>query len=192
MGDEGKKENEGQGGGAGTQDAGGAKDQKTFSQDELNRVVEERLARERGKFKDYDDLKKKAGEWEKAEQARMSEQEKLQKAAKDLEAKVAELQGAATAREAEIQQRLIRAEVRTVAATMQFISPEDAHSLADLAGVTVGEDGTIKGVKEALEKLVKAKPYLVQGNGAGGGTPQRGKPPGKDGKQEQARPVIHF
>ncbi|MEO6627624.1 MAG: hypothetical protein ABIP03_03560 [Aquihabitans sp.] len=34
---------------------------KTFTQDDVNKIIDDRLKREREKFADYDDLKKKAG-----------------------------------------------------------------------------------------------------------------------------------
>lgn len=187
----------GQGGGGKTQDAGGGQgggqgEQKTFTQEELNRVVEDRLARERGKFRDYEDLKKKAKQYDDAETARLSETEKLQKRVTELETAKTDLENAAKARDLEINERLIRAEVRGVAATMQFISPEDAYSLADLAGVTVAEDGSIKGVQAALEKLAKAKPYLVGAGTGAGGTPNRNKTQGKADDKKTPKPVIHF
>lgn len=42
--------------------AGGGSEVKTFTQDEVNRIVDERLKRERAKFSDYDELKRKAAE----------------------------------------------------------------------------------------------------------------------------------
>lgn len=57
---DGSNTNTGAGGGSGS---GG---EKTFTQDEVNRIVEERLKRERSKFSDYDDLKAKAAEADKS------------------------------------------------------------------------------------------------------------------------------
>lgn len=60
---------------------------KTFTQEELDRVVSDRLSRERGKFADYNDLKAKAAEYDKAQDAaKTAEQraaEQAQKAADD-------------------------------------------------------------------------------------------------------------
>jgi hypothetical protein len=47
------------------------------SQDDLNRVINDRLARERAKYADYKDVKKKADEFDKVTQASKSEQEKF-------------------------------------------------------------------------------------------------------------------
>lgn len=46
------------------------------SQEELDRLIGSRLAKERSKFSDYEDLKAKAAEFDKAQEAAKSEQEK--------------------------------------------------------------------------------------------------------------------
>ena len=50
---------------------------KTFTQDELNAIVEQRLKREHAKYADYDDLKTKASKFDEAQEAQKSELEKL-------------------------------------------------------------------------------------------------------------------
>lgn len=55
------------------------------SQDDLNKVIDERLKRERAKFADYKDLKAKADKFDQAEQANQSEAEKTAKRIADLE-----------------------------------------------------------------------------------------------------------
>lgn len=61
------------------------------SQDEFNAAVAERVARERGKFKDYADLKAKATRLDEIEQANKSEMEKAIDRVTKAEAKVAEI-----------------------------------------------------------------------------------------------------
>lgn len=51
------------------------------SQADLDRIIEQRLARERSKFGDYDDLKKKAQELDKLREGEKSELQKAQDAA---------------------------------------------------------------------------------------------------------------
>lgn len=58
------------------------------------------------------------------------------------------------------QQMLITAEIKAQAAALGIVDPDAAAKLADLSGVKVGDDGTVTGVKEALEELLQAKPYL--------------------------------
>lgn len=52
------------------------------SQEELDRIIGDRLSRERAKFADYDDLKAKASQFDAAEEANKSELQKAQETAK--------------------------------------------------------------------------------------------------------------
>ncbi|MFW0112120.1 hypothetical protein [Rothia sp. CCM 9416] len=65
------------------------------SQAELNRVIENRLERERRKYADYAELKAKASKFEEFEEASKSEQQKLAERAQKAEAELAKLQAAA-------------------------------------------------------------------------------------------------
>jgi hypothetical protein len=58
--------------------------------------------------------------------------------------------------------------------SIKWIDPEAALQLADMADVTIGDDGTVTGLKIAMDKLAKAKPYLVDK-----GTPPAETPPAK-------------
>ena len=51
--------------------------QSTFTQADVDRIVADRLGRERGKYADYDQLKAKAGEFDKLAEAQKTEQQKL-------------------------------------------------------------------------------------------------------------------
>lgn len=155
---------------------------KTFTQEELDRIVAERIARERKKtekFADYDDVKAKLAEYEKAEEERQKAEMSV---AERLEAeKAAALQAAEEAkaeRDKALQaanKRLINAEFKTSAREHNI--PADrlnaALKLADLSGVTVDDDGNAQGVEDAVKALVEANPYLVekaQPKQIGGGT----------------------
>lgn len=61
---------------------------RTFTQEELDRIVGERLQRERAKYADFDALKEKAAKFDEAEQAQKSE---LQKATERADALQKEL-----------------------------------------------------------------------------------------------------
>jgi hypothetical protein len=60
--------------------------EKTFTQAEMDRVIAERLARERAKYPDYDDLKSSAEKWAEHELAQRSELEQAQAAAQAAQA----------------------------------------------------------------------------------------------------------
>ncbi len=125
---------------------------KTFTQAELDAIIEKRLARAK---KDAD----KALEDER-KKAQMTEAERL-KAAKD-EAEAKAEKALATANEV-----LVRAEVKSIAADMGLVDGDAAYALIDRDSVEL-KDGKVKGVKEALEALVKEKPWIKKGETKGG------------------------
>lgn len=53
--------------------AAAQQDNRTFTQDEVNAIVADRLARERAKYADYDDLKGKAAKFDAADKASKDE-----------------------------------------------------------------------------------------------------------------------
>ena len=77
--------------------------------------------------------------------------------------------------------RLISAEVRAVGTELNIIDIDAAFALMDKSGVKVGEDGSVVGVKEALEALTAAKPYLVKTAAASAGTGSTGNFPRSGG-----------
>ena len=166
------------GGGDGSDEGSQSSEEpRTFSQDELDRIVGERLARERSKLGDVEELRRKAAEFDKVEEERKSELEKaVDKAAKEAEEKTrGEL-------EPTWKKRLVRSEVRAVAAG-KLADPNDAISLLDLDSFELDEDGNVDEDKvvKAITKLVEDKPYLAA-NGtrrkvdfdAGSRTPAKG------------------
>ena len=62
------------------------------SQDALDQRIGQRLAREREKFADYDAIKTKAAEFDKAQEAAKTELQREQEARTALEAKIADLE----------------------------------------------------------------------------------------------------
>lgn len=61
------------------------------NQEELDSIIEKRLARERAKFADYDDVKAKAAEFDKAQEASKTELQKAVERAQQAENSLAEL-----------------------------------------------------------------------------------------------------
>lgn len=61
------------------------------TQQDLNRIVSERLSRERAKYSDYESLKAKAAKFDEAEEASKTELEKAQSRAEKAEAKLKSL-----------------------------------------------------------------------------------------------------
>ena len=173
--------------GAGTPPPAGG---KTFTQEELDRIIAERLGREREKTKDYDELKKKADELKKLQDAQLTEQERQKKELDEATAAKADMEAKLKAKELEAQGILIRAEVRVQAAKLGFANPDDAYALADLAAVKVTDAGEVAGVDKALEKLAKDKPYLINKDSGATGTPRRAAPGGQP-KPGDGKPPAH-
>ena len=57
--------------------------------------------------------------------------------------------------------RLINSDLKVFAVQAGIIDPEAAAMLADRSGITVDDSGAVEGAKEAIDGLVKNKPYLV-------------------------------
>lgn len=122
-------------------------EEKTLTQSEVDRIIADRLTRERAKFADYDDLKKKVD-------AQKSEAEKAIESARAEGGK--EVLG-------KVKGRLFEAEVRSRAASLKFRDASDALSIfGDREGL-VSDDGTVDGdeVQRRLSKIAEDKPYLV-------------------------------
>lgn len=64
--------------------------------------------------------------------------------------------------------RLIAAEVKTASVELKIVDPDAALALMDKSKIKVDDKGNVTGVKEALDALTKAKPYLVGKTQSGG------------------------
>ena len=145
----------GAGGTGGAGDGGKGGEAKTFRQEDVDRIVADRLKRQKEQFGDVEELRRKAADWDKAQAESQSELEKAN--ARAAKAEEDRLRFETTANE-----RLIRGEVKGEAGAMGFVDPEAAYLLLDRSEVAIGDAGEVTGVKEALEALAKAKPYLVK------------------------------
>lgn len=136
-----------------TQTAAGA-GEKTFTQADLDRLVSDRLERERKKYADYDALKAAKAELDKLKEGQMSELDKAKQGLGAAQAKVTELEAKIKAME------LSALKARLAAA---------AGLPSELADRVRGEDEeAIKADIEALKKIIPAK------SAGGAGTPAAG------------------
>lgn len=124
------------------------------SQADLDRIISDRLARQRAQFADYDELKAKAAQVDALEAASRTDLERAVEAAKS-ETKQ-EVAKAANA-------RLVAAEARALAAEAKFRNPRIAVGSIDLTGVSVDENGSVdaEAIKVELKRLAESDPYLV-------------------------------
>jgi hypothetical protein len=98
-----------------------------------------------------------------AENAKLSESEKLTKRAAQLEAEL-------EAERLDRRDTINRYEVQLQASKLGIVDPDAAVKLLDWATVEYREDGSPKNIDQALAALVKAKPYLVGAPPAAGAT----------------------
>lgn len=136
---------------------------KTFTQEQVDDIVKNRLARERERTADYDELKAKAAKHDEAEAARMSETERLQKERDDAVAASAEATTKAN-------ERLVQAAILAEAAK-QGANPELLAGVLDKSKLTVGDDGQVTGLDEAVKAAVERFPQIV-GQGTSGSADQ--------------------
>lgn len=127
------------------------------TQQQLDRIIRDRLNREREKYADYAEAKKKAEEFDKLQEASRTDLEKAQARAQELEEK-------ATKAEQKAMQMAIRSAVINEASKQKALSPEAVYKLIDSNTLTVEDDGTVKGVSEAVTALLEENTFLV-GNG---------------------------
>lgn len=126
-------------------------EQKTFTQEELNAIVNDRLGRQKAKFADYDDLKAKAEKFDKLEEASKSE---LQKATEK-----------ATALQSELDAMKKQSELREI---REKVAKETGVTANLLTGDT--EEACVEQAKAILEfaGAQKGYPAVKDGGEAGG------------------------
>ena len=170
---------------AGQPEPEGAGQQRTFSQEEMNRIQAQTRKEVRNQFADYGQLKDRAARADELEQAQLTEQEKL-------EARAAEAERKAASAEDQISAAMIASEVKVRAAQLGIIDPDAALLLVDRANVRYSEGDGVTGVDAALTQLMEDKPYLKgQSNRAPNLNPQSGEPAPTlrltEGQREAAR-----
>lgn len=127
--------------------------EQTFTQSELEAIVEKRLARERKSKGDYDELKTKAEQFDQLQAEQKTELEKLLE-----RAEVAERERDAIAQRAN--EQAVRSAIIAEASRQGAIDPDDVAALLDRSALTV-EDDKVEGVDEAVRALLDSKPHLL-------------------------------
>ena len=167
-------------------------DEKLLTQAQVDAIVQDRLAREKAKFVDYDDLKKFKTEFEKtqdAKQLQLLEEQKKYQEAKDLsEKKILEAQGIIAKKDIEI------TDMKVGSALMGEIVKQNAYAEETMALIKTqavfDKEGNIRikgrdanglevmdSVEEGIKKFLVQRPHLVKATKPGGG----GTPPGNPG-----------
>jgi len=146
-----------------TEDTAKEQAPKTFTEDDLNRIVKERLDRERKKYANHADLEAKAKKLDEIEKAKLSEDERIAAKLKEREDKIAEL-------DKEIEKRrlrdLKRSKIEQAIADGKMVLPtgKTIDSLVNRSTATKEED-----IDSDIEDLIgffpKAPPSKSQGAG---------------------------
>jgi hypothetical protein len=132
------------------------------TQDELNKIISERIARERAKFSDYSDLKSKAAKFDELDQASKSEQERLTERLAAAEARAAEIEGRALRLEVAAENGLTPAQAkRLVGSTREELEADAKELLATFQPTKSEDDG--ESVTESLDLGIRS------------GSPKKGK-----------------
>ncbi len=135
-----------------TEPQAGESQKTTKSADDYERIIADlrkENAGHRTKLKSFEDAEKQRQE------AELSEKEKLEK-------RLAEAQREREQTLTRAQERITASEIRAAAADLGFADPQDAARLLDRSELEFDEDGTPKNARALLEKLAKAKPYLLK------------------------------
>lgn len=177
---------EGDGGGSGPGDGadlGGKSDgttpEKTFTQADVERMIGERLGRERSKYTDYDQLKQAAAELAELKDRQATESEKaLRQAAKDAEAKA----------RAELEPRMMRLEIAIAKGLPEDLGARVLSAAKRLVGSTREEleADAAEFFAAAPITAVAPAPSFDQGARGGSGTAK----PGVDSGRELYRDLL--
>ena len=116
--------------------------EKVFTQTELDAIVKDRLARERGKFADYEEIKAKAAKYDEQTEANKSE---LQKATERAQALEAELNG------------LKKAE--SIRAIREKVAREAGIPTSSLALITGDTEETCLEQAKLIQSILKPNAY---------------------------------
>jgi len=158
----------------------------TFTQDQLDVILKERLARAMSTSEadflaklgidDIATVKKTLADAEVAKKAQMTELEKAKAEIAEAETKAAQATTEAEAIKTQAAEALLKAAIISQAGN--FNVPMDAWAFIDRSKIEAQDDGTYKGIDEALKVLIEAKPYLIKADSdtPGPGTPARAKP----------------
>lgn len=124
-------------------------------QAEFDRMIGERLARERSKFDGYDDFRAKAEQFDALEEQNKTELQRATEAATAADQR-------ATLAEWRLVDQAIRNAVVAEAAKANAIDPDEIVTLLDVDALTIDDAGMVTGADTAVANLLERKPHLVR------------------------------
>lgn len=129
--------------------------EKTFTQSELNSIIETRLAREKEKYADYESLVEKAKKFDEAEEAQKTELQRMTEKADALEKKLSHL-------ETENKTREIRASVaKETGVPVELLTESDKEACEAQAKAILSFAGSQKKAYPSTQRNVGAKSDLT-------------------------------
>lgn len=128
--------------------------EKSFSQDDVNRLIAAEKRRLLAEQPDLTELRTKAAKLDELEAANKTELEKAQGKVVEAERKAAESADRA-------KRALLKAAVVNAAHKANAIDPDAVFALIDQSKMTVSDDGTVDGIDDALKALLAEKTFLV-------------------------------
>jgi hypothetical protein len=124
----------------------------TLTQAQVDAIVRDRIAREREKFKGFDDLKKKAEQYD-AVAASQTDLEKAQTEAQKANERASTAEG-------RMRMALTRAAIVSEASFQGARDPSLLVKLIDTDTLEITDDGEVKGAAEAVTALLATHDYL--------------------------------
>jgi len=109
---------------------------------------------------------------------------------KNYEKQLSEAKMKAQEAENRANEKLMRAKIEIESSKLGIIDPELAYLAMDKSGVKVKDDGSVDGVKEALEALLKSKPHLKGSVKPIGGPSNPGTQPAKESSSSVMNTLI--
>lgn len=144
--------------------------ERAFSQADVDRILKDRLARQRAQFEGFDELKEKAARLDEIEEANRSELERAQKAAADAIAEREALSG--EVREARLKAALL---AELTKPDRKVADVEAAIQLLDRSTLELDDNGLPTNTAQAVDTLLEQRPILVvQAGGATRGSADQG------------------
>lgn len=135
----------------------GGFDPTKIGDEDFNRIFEDNRLYRHPRFKSLSERARQADKLEKersdAEKKALEEQGKHKELAEKVQAENQDLKQ-------KLEAQAVKNAILAEASKLGIVDVEAAAVLLDRSNIKVGEDGTTEGVKEALEVLLEAKPYL--------------------------------
>jgi len=120
---------------------------KTFTQAELNTIIQQRLEQERRKYADYDSVRQQLTELQQGQQSQQAQVQQLEQQNQQLSAQTKE--------------KSIEAAVAKAAGAIG-LDPEAALKLADLKALTVDEAGNVTNAADVVKSVAERFPGLLK------------------------------